>query len=361
MRIAIVGASGNVGTALLRRLAAEPDVDEVVGVARRPPGEDAGAPYDRATWLACDIGEPDAVATLTDAFRGADAVVHLGWQIQPSHDRARLRRTNVTGSGHVARAVVAAGVPALVYASSVGTYAPAPKDMFVDETWPATGIPGSDYSQDKAAVETMLDEVERDQPGLRLVRLRPALIFQRDAGAAITRYFVGPLVPVTLLRPHRLRLVPRAPGLRVQCVHADDIADAYLRAVLGDVRGAFNVAADPVLSPELIAERFGGRTVPAPTGLLRGAARASWLARLQPTEPGWVTMAENAPLMDCTRIASELGWRPASDAVAALRDLLDGIGAGAGTASPALRPSDPLRRRVRHLLGAKPSGHGTRY
>jgi nucleoside-diphosphate-sugar epimerase len=361
MRIVIVGASGNVGTAVLRRLRTEPDLDELAGVARRPPAGDAGAPYDRMAWLACDIGQEGATATLASCFRGAAAVIHLAWQIQPSHDRALLRRTNVTGTEQVVRAAVEAGVPTVVYASSVGAYAPGPNDSFVDETWPVTGIPGSGYSEDKAAVEALLDRVERDHPALRVVRIRPGLIFQRDAGAELTRYFIGPLVPVTLLRPHRLWLVPRPPGLRLQCVHADDVADAYVRAVLSDVRGAFNIAAEPVLSPELIADRFGGSTVPVPTQLLRAAARVSWLSRLQPAEPGWVTMAAQAPLMDCARARAELDWRPATDAVAALRELLDGIGAGAGTASPVLRPSDPLPRRIRRLPYAQLPGHGARY
>src|SRR5207245_701309 len=147
----IVGASGNVGTALLRRLAREPGITEIVGVARRPP-DPAIAPYDRASWVACDIGTPAGARTLTRAVAGADAVVHLAWQIQPSHDRTLLRRTNVAGSGHVVRAVLDAGVRALVYASSVGAYAPGPKDRPVDESWPATGIAGSAYSEDKAAV-----------------------------------------------------------------------------------------------------------------------------------------------------------------------------------------------------------------
>ena len=361
MRIVVVGASGNVGTAVLRRFGAEPRVAEVIGVARRPPPPDAGPPYGDVRWLACDIGAEGASGALTECFRGAAAVIHLAWQIQPSHDRALLRRTNVHGSAQVVRAAVAAGVPSLVYASSVGSYAPAPDGRYVTESWPATGIPGSGYSEDKAAVEAMLDGVERDHPEVRVVRLRPGLVFQRDAGAEITRYFLGPLAPATLVRPHRIRLVPRAGGIRTQCVHADDVADAYVRTALSDVRGAFNVATDPVLSPELIAERFGGRQVGVPTRLLDGAARLSWLARLQPTEPGWVTMAAHAPLMDCSRIRRELGWQPHYDAVAALRDLLDGIGTGAGTASPVLRPSDPVSVRLRHLLSGQLSGHGAQY
>src|SRR5690606_26198321 len=135
----------------------------------------------------------------------------------------------------------------LVYASSVGSYAPGPKDRFVDESWPATGVPGSTYSRHKALVEAMLNRLERDRPALRVVRMRPGLIFQRSASAEIARYFAGPFLPRTLLgfaldQPGRLPVVPAHPALRLPAVHADDVADAYARAILGGARGPFNAA-----------------------------------------------------------------------------------------------------------------------
>src|SRR3954470_22957840 len=98
MRVVVVGASGNVGTAVLRRFAADATVTSVVGVARRVP---EGGPYDSASWVACDITDPLAPAQLVKAFAGADSFVHLGWAVQPSHDRKYLHPVNVTGSRHV--------------------------------------------------------------------------------------------------------------------------------------------------------------------------------------------------------------------------------------------------------------------
>jgi len=101
MRVVIVGATGNTGTALLRALADEPEVTSVVGIARRLPDRDA-PPYSTAEWVTADISstEPDdvVVGRLAEAFRGADAVVHLAWLIQPNRDRDLLRRTNVEGT-----------------------------------------------------------------------------------------------------------------------------------------------------------------------------------------------------------------------------------------------------------------------
>ena len=360
MRIVIVGATGNVGLGLLRRLGRGGELD-LVGVARRHPGPDAGAPYDAVRWHSCDIGAPDAVETLAGIFSGAQVVVHLAWQIQPSHDQAALRRTNVDGSLAVVRAVLRAGVPALVYASSVGAYAPGPTDGLIDESWPVTGVRGSSYSRQKAVVESILDQVEAARPELRVVRMRPGLVFQREAGAEIGRYFLGPLVPVRLLRHGRLPLVPTNRRLRMQAVHADDLADAYARAILGDARGAFNCAADPVLTPELVAEHLHGRTVPVPGAVLRAAARWSWRARLQPVDAGWVELGLAAPLMSSQRASVELGWRPSVDAMTALRQLLAGVAERSPADDPPLSGAARLPGRFGGLVQGRVPGHGNPY
>jgi nucleoside-diphosphate-sugar epimerase len=358
MRVVIVGATGNAGTALLRRLRSEPGV-EIVGVARRlPPPEE---PYDRVDWRSCDVGGPGAAGTLAGIFAGADAVVHLAWQVQPSHDSRRLYRTNVLGSWAVTEAAVRAGVPALVFASSVGVYAPGPKNAFVRENWPATGIIESSYSRHKVLVEELLSRVEADHPKLRVVRLRPGLTFQRDVGAEIGRYFAGPLLPARLLRYQRIPVIPSNKGLRIQAVHADDVADAYARVLRSDVRGAFNVAAGPVLDPAVAAAAFHGRTVPVPGFVLRGAAALSWRMRLQPVDAGWLQLGLRAPLMSCDRIAAELDWKPLVDAVGTLKELVTGLATRAHTASPALSADPLLPGRLGGVLRGRLPGSGDPY
>ncbi|WP_433791617.1 NAD-dependent epimerase/dehydratase family protein [Actinoplanes sp. CA-252034] len=358
MRVVIVGASGNSGTALLRRLRSESDLD-LAGVCRRPPAP--AGPYADVSWHSIDIGADDAGDRLSEVFTGADAVVHLAWQIQPSHDQRRLYRTNVLGSRAVFRAAIRAGVPVLAHASSVGVYAPGPKQAFVRETWLRTGVPESSYSRHKALVERMLDEIESDHPTMRVVRLRPGLIFQRDAGAEIARYFAGPLLPASLLRFGRIPVVPRHPGLRMQAVHADDVADAYLRVLRADVRGAFNLAAGPVLDADIVSRAFHGVPLRVPGLLLEGAAGLTWRLRLQPVDRGWVRLALKAPLMSCDRAAGELGWRPATDAVSAFRELLGGIADASGAASPPLAEDSDLPGRFGGLLRGRLPGTGNPY
>lgn len=341
MRVVVVGGSGNVGTAVLRRFAQDATVTSVVAVARRTPRDRPPPPYDVATWVACDVGARDAdeqvTATLAAAFAGADAVVHLAWAIQPTHDRARLRATNVVGTRRVVQAAARAQVPHLVVASSVGAYSPSPGDEPRDESWPTGGVRSSQYSVDKAAVEALLDRAE-DRTGVRVARLRPALVFQHDAGHEIARYFLGPLVPERLV-DGRAPVLPWPRGLRVQAVQADDLADAFREAVVRQARGAFNVAGPGILrGPDVAALVARARLREVPVGLARAALAAGWHARAVPVGPGWLDMGMAAPVLDTTRAERELDWRPRRTGVQALHELVTGIGAGAGTASPPMRP-----------------------
>jgi UDP-glucose 4-epimerase len=339
MRVVVVGATGNVGTSLVELLVADPRVDSIVGVARRRPD----LSLDRVEWVAADVARDD----LVPAFHGADAVVHLAWVIQPSRNLDRVWVTNVLGSSRVFAAAAEAGVRILVYASSVGAYSPGPKDRAVDENWPTDGIRTSFYAMHKVEVERRLDRFESEHPEVRVVRLRPALTFKHGAAEGVRRLFAGPFLPSPLVRPGAIPVVPDIPGLRFQAVHSLDVAAAYRLALHADVRGAFNVASEPVLDPEELARTLEARRVPVPVRVARLVADATWRLHLQPTPPGWLDLALQMPLLDTTRARTELGWEPTRTATEALLELMKGVREGAGLPTPPLAPeaSGPLRSR----------------
>lgn len=330
MKIAITGASGNVGTALLRRLSADGDAD-LVGISRRPPPQIE--PYASAEWRAIDISKPSCEKQLREAFRGVDAVVHAAWAIQPSHDPSLLRATNQGGSRAVAAAAREAGVRHLVHLSSVGTYAAAP-GQWKDESWSTAGVATSSYSVDKAACEAMLDGIT----DLLVTRVRPALILQPAAASEISRYFIGNLVPVTLLRPKILRTAPLPRQVAVQFVHTEDVAEALVRILRTQSGGAFNLAAEPVLDRNEFASIFGGVGPPAPPTLLRVAAELTWRARLQPTDAGWIDLGLSVPLMTTARARERLDWTPTHTLPDILRTFVEALRRGAGAAGPLLYP-----------------------
>ncbi len=342
MRVVVTGATGNVGSSVLRALGREAAVDEILGLARRLPA----LRLPKVEWASADVAGTDLVAL----FRGADAVVHLAWLIQPARDEATTRRTNVDGSERVMHAVAKAGVPALVYASSVGAYSPGPKDRRVDESWPTDGISSLFYARHKAQVERLLDRFEEERPEVTVTRLRPGLTFKRDAASGIRRLFAGPFLPSPLVRKGLIGAVPDVANLRFQAVHSGDVGDAYRRAVLAKAPGPFNIAAEPVLDPAELGRLLDAPPIGVPARALRGAADAAYRLRLTPTPPGWLDLALSVPLMDTGRARSELGWVAERSSGDALLELLGGLRDGAGMNTPPLAVDTGGPGRLRELL-----------
>jgi len=344
MRIVITGASGNVGTALLRALHTEHDV---VGVVRRPPTQQGV--YQRADWRLLDLTGPNAIADLRQVFDGADVVVHLAWGFQPTRDTQYLTRLGVGGTSAVLQAAHSSGIGQLIHMSSVGTYAAGSYGMRVDESWPTTGIASSPYSRDKSAAETILDEYEQrlGSTAIPIARMRPGFILQRAAASGLMRYGLPGYIPMQLIP--RLPLLPLDRRLSIPLVHADDVADAITRAMDHRAAGPFNLAAEPPVGRDDVAAALGARPAHIPSRVLGTLVNLSWKARLQNIDRGWLDLAFTVPLLDCSRARNELGWMPKWTSTGALADLLDGVAHNAHADSPPLRQRsmlDLLRRDV---------------
>ncbi|MFC8175029.1 NAD-dependent epimerase/dehydratase family protein [Streptomyces sp. NPDC057325] len=325
MRVVVTGATGNVGTSVVRALARDRTVTDVLGVARRVPELRIGG----VRWASADVdpGGPD----LAGLFAGADAVVHLAWKFQPTHDPVETWRTNVLGSVRVFEACARAGVHSLVHASSVGAYSPGPSDgRPVDESWPTHGWPGAAYTREKAYLERYLDGFQLSHPDLRVVRMRPSFLFKEEAASEQRRIFAGPLLPWRAVRPGVLPVVPSVKDLRFQALHTDDAAEAYRAAVVRPVRGSFNLAADPVLDADVLARLLGARAVPLPAGVTRAVLAAGWHLRLVPAAPGLFDAVMRLPVLDSSRAREELDWTPSWTSEEAVGEFLEGLGRGAG-------------------------------
>ncbi|WP_407801041.1 hypothetical protein, partial [Staphylococcus aureus] len=66
--------------------------------------------------------------------------------------------------------------------------------------------------------------------------------------------------------------------MTVQVLHSSDVAKAYATAAIGEQQGAFNLAADPPVTMETIAEVLGARLVNVPQQLIRSGVWAAWHA-----------------------------------------------------------------------------------
>ncbi len=349
MRVVVTGATGNVGTSVVEALAGDPAVAEIVGIARRP----ALWQTPKTRWLPLDVAGDD----LRPAFEGADAVIHLAWLFSPTRRPLVTWRNNVLGSLRVFEAAAAAGVGTLIHASSVGTYSAKPADGHpVDESWPTHSRPTAAYGREKAYLERALDAFEPAHPEMRVVRMRPCFLFKPESAAEQRRIFAGPLLPARLVGRKWLPIVPDVPGLAFQALHTADVAEAYRLAVTNPVRGPFNLAADPVITPEVLGRIFRARPVPVPASALVGGARLAFRARLAPAPPELVELFLSLPVLDWGRARRELGWTPQRSGIDALESLLEGWRTGASLPTPPL----DLHAGGRGRLGEFATGVGAR-
>ncbi|MFP4607796.1 MAG: NAD-dependent epimerase/dehydratase family protein [Thiohalospira sp.] len=303
MRVAVTGGSGSLGRAVVPALAAAPEITAVRLLDPATPPADLPAEH-----RAVDITDPDLGAALADS----DALVHLAFVVHRGgpgrpRSRRRMRRINVLGSRNAFRAAARAGVGTVIHLSSAAVYGAWPDNPArLGEAAPLRPNPGFAYAEDKVAAEAELAAAAAAHPRLRTVALRPPAILGPHALPLLRRLLTSPVRP--------------AGGPPLQCVHEDDVAAAIRAALTRDVRGPFNLAAEPPLTPELLAAATGRRPRALPAALLQALQRAAWPVTGAWGEPGWGAGLRHPLLLETARVRRELAWSPgwsATECVAA--------------------------------------------
>lgn len=347
----MVGASGNVGTALLEELHRRNDY-ELVGVSRRSPRD--VEPYSFARWHTVDVADSDAESALSRIFEGADCVVNLAWGFQPGRNISYLDRVGIGGTTAILRAARTAQVTHLVHMSSVGAYSAAPRGRSVTEDWPTEGIATSAYSRQKATAERLIDDHVRRGDAPLVGVLRPGLIMQRTAGSALLRYGLPGWLPAAVL--DLIAVLPLDRSFAVPVVHTADVAEAIATAIEEVAVGPFNLAAPTPLTRAVVAEVLRARPVHLPWRILRAVVSISWWLRVQRLDPGWIDLAFAVPVLDCSRAREELRWIPKWDSPAILREAIVGMRSHRSGSSATLR----ARTVLGELAGALRHGPVTR-
>jgi UDP-glucose 4-epimerase len=318
LTVAVTGPTGDIGISAVEALEHAPEVERIIGMARRP-FDPAAHGWTRTEYLQGDILDRAAVDALV-----ADVVVHLAFIIMGSREESA--RVNLEGTRNVFEATVAADRPCrLVYTSSVAAYGyHADNPMPITEDVPTRGSPEHYYSEQKAACESALVEVTADS-SLDVYVLRPCIVAGPKAPALAEampwNQLPGPVKRVAQTLPLLKPPFPD-PGTPLQLVHHDDVAAAIaLAATTSAPPGAYNIAADGVLSMSDVAETLGAR----PFRLPRAAASAASevIARLPfvPSELEWLHAGRTSVVMDTAKAKSQLGWTPkysAAETLAAL-------------------------------------------
>jgi nucleoside-diphosphate-sugar epimerase len=204
MRIAVTGATGFIGQALLPRLLAEGH--QVVALVRDP--KRAKLPRE-VTVIQGDLAEVQALAALC---QGVDVVLHVAGAIA-GLTRADYFRANVDGTLNVAKAAVAGNVKRFVYVSSLAAREPLL----------------AHYGASKHAAELTLKDVAS---GMQLTILRPAAVYGPGDKATL------PLLKALMSRN---AFIPGSNAARFAMVHVSDVARSLLQVARTTREGIFAV------------------------------------------------------------------------------------------------------------------------
>jgi nucleoside-diphosphate-sugar epimerase len=316
LTVAVTGPTGEIGRAFISALERLPEIDRVIGMARRP-FDLAGHGWEKTEYRRGDVLDRDAVDALVE---DADVVVHLAFAIVAGGSESR--EVNLTGSRNVFEAAAAAGAKRLVYTSSVAAYGfhrgmPA----LLEEDEPVRGTSRHPYSAHKAEVEAELAAALEGSSTDSYV-FRPCIVAGPEATLlldlvpllAIGQRIPGPL-RWALGKVPELRPVLPDPGVPFQLVHHDDVAAALCAAVVGHGDpGVYNLAGPGQLTITDLAHALGWHAVPAPHLAVGVAAEAVALMPFLPDEAAWIEAVRRPVLMDTARARRRLHWMPHHDA-----------------------------------------------
>ncbi|HKB50399.1 MAG TPA: NAD-dependent epimerase/dehydratase family protein [Solirubrobacterales bacterium] len=328
LTIAVTGPTGEIGRSFISALERAPEVERVIGMARRP--FDLGAQgWEKTEYRRGDILDRDAVDALV---ADADVVVHLAFVIVAG--RGESRKINLTGSRNVFEAAAAAGTKRLVYTSSVAAYGfHRSLPELLTEDLPVRGASRHPYSADKAEVESELWDALAGSATDAYV-FRPCIVAGPQAPLLLElvplltlgQKLPGP-VRWALGKAPSLRPVLPDPGVPFQLVHHDDVAAALCAAVIGHGEpGVYNLAGPGQLTVSDLAHELGWHAVPAPQLAVGAAAEAiAPFMSFLPAEAAWIEAVRRPVLMDTSRARRKLHWMPHHDARETLRETVAAV------------------------------------
>ncbi|MEA2496743.1 MAG: UDP-glucose 4-epimerase [Thermoleophilaceae bacterium] len=326
LTVAITGPTGDIGRALLRQLDAAPEVDRIIGMARRP-FDPAELGLEKTEYRRGDILDQESIANLVE---GADVLVHLAFVILGSSDETH--EINLEGTRNVFEAAVSGNVKRFVYTSSVAAYGfhqenPQP---LTEEVAPK-GTDEFYYSAQKAELERELHRMV-DDSDVEAYVFRPCIVAGRDAltmiSAPMEQLQLGgrlPQVTTFLNSVPFLKPVLPDPGTPFQLVHHDDVAQALVAAITGRGEpGIYNLAGEGTISFGDFASALGWYSVPIPNFAVEVTAEVIARVPFAPAEFSWINAARVSVVMDTQKAREKLGWEPAYDTRETLAETVQG-------------------------------------
>src|SRR5215211_731886 len=295
MRYLITGGSGYIGSRLVDHLSRRQDVERIVICDLQPPRH-----YKPKTeFLGLDVRDRAAVREGIE-HSDADALVHLAFILNPSHDEDFMYEVDVNGTGNVLEAATLAGTRQVLVASSSTAYGAFPDNPEpITEGHPVRGVPNFSYARDKTESDRLCQLWALEHPDRTMTIVRPCIVF----GPNVDNYLV--------------RLWTKAPfqpdaghiDNHIQFVHEDDVVEAMVHLLQGRHAGAYNVAGDGLMTLREAAEISGGSIRRIPLAAYRLLGKLFWALRIGEAPPGQIEFAIHPWIVSNEKLKAT-GWHP---------------------------------------------------
>jgi len=303
--LAVTGATGELGTRLLHRLAQLDDAPKLVGIDTAR-GNVAGV-----AWRLADVRDPALRARL----RGVDALVHLAADRTLDASPVDRRAVNIRGTQSVLEAAAAAGVSRVVLVTSAMVYGARPDNPIpLPEDASIAAEPDAGLVGDWVEVERLVDDAARAEAAPRVVVVRPASLVGPVSDPLLPRLFEAPRL-----------LAFRGVEAHWQLCHVDDLVSSLEWAALGRVDGPITVGCDGWLSHDDVERITGLRSLVVPSAMAFGTAERLQRVGVLPAPASELHYLAHPWVVGSQRL-HEAGWAPAWDNAGALRAHLDGLG-----------------------------------
>jgi len=307
LRIALTGASGDLGALLLPRLLADPRVERVLVLdLARPHGE-------RIAFHRVDLTRHDAEAELVEALteEPVDALFHLAFRMGRGKSVSLAHELEVSGTMSVLAAASRMKLPRLIIPSLTAAYGPRRGlPALLTEDAPLHGLARSRFVRDKVEVEEQVEAFSAANPDTRVFVLRFAPIVGPGQDNPVTRFLSSPVVP-TLLGFDPLW----------QALHEQDAVRALHLTLDAPTGGTFNIVGADVAPFSALARAAGAVVLPLPPALLSTA-----LGVFDAVGAGLVSLPlleflRYAVVADGRKAAETLGFVPAYESREAVASL----------------------------------------
>jgi UDP-glucose 4-epimerase len=342
--VLITGVSRFLGGRLAGLLAADPQVERIIGIDTVPPRTADLPMLDRTEFVRADIRNPLIAKVMTQAR--VTTVVHAALMASPRAvgNRVAMQEMNVIGTMQLLAACQKSDtVDRFVLRSTTAVYGCGPADpaVFTEDMHPHEGGQ-TGYAKDAVEVEGYVRAFARRRPDVGVSVLRMANILGPTIDNALARYLGMPVVPTSLGFDPRLQLL-----------HEADAVEALRLATVSSRPGVVNVAGTGVVSLAQVLRRTGRVRIPVPAGALGmvGAlVRNSGALDVTAEESSYLNFGR---VVDTTRLRTEFGFVPRFSTAETVEAFRQGLGPqrrllfiGAGVGSAVLRARRARRTPV---------------